>query len=307
MEQNRAILIAGPTASGKSALALAIAKSCGGTIINADSMQVYAELRILTARPMPADEEIAPHRLYGHVSVTQNYSVAAWLKDVEAAIRDVRAWGGTPIIIGGTGLYFMALTQGLSPVPSIPDDIRRYWRQAACERPAEELYQELCRRDPITAARLRESDRQRIVRAIEVYEATGTPLAHWQEKPGTPLLSPEEYVGLVVDLPREDLYARADARFAQMISEGALEEAVLMRSMQLDPDLPATRALGLAPLMACTAGEITLEEASEVTCRDTRHYIRRQLTWLRRNMISWKWMQTKEIEQIKGSGFSFVD
>lgn len=307
MKQNRAILIAGPTASGKSALALAIAKSCGGTIINADSMQVYAELRILTARPMPADEEIAPHRLYGHVSVTKNYSVAAWLEDVDAAIRDVRAMGRTPIIIGGTGLYFMALTRGLSPVPAIPDEIRRHWRQVACERPAQELYQELRRRDPITAAQLRESDRQRIVRAIEVYEATGTPLAHWQEKPGTPLLLPEEYVGLVVDLPRADLYARADARFAQMISEGALEEATLMRAMQLNADLPATRALGLGPLMACVAGEISLEEASEVTCRDTRHYIRRQLTWLRRNMIAWEWTQTKRMEQIKRSGFSFVD
>lgn len=307
MKRRRAIFIAGPTASGKSALATAIAKACGGTVINADSMQVYGELRVLTARPTQADEEAVAHRLYGHVSLRDSYSVARWLADVKAAVGEARERGSIPIIVGGTGLYFMALTRGLSPVPPIPDHIRRYWRQAGLELSAAELHQELCRRDPLTAGRLRESDRQRIVRALEVIEATGTPLAHWQEKPGTPMFAPEDFLGLVVDLPRAELYARAEARFERMIAEGALEEAAAVRAMQLDDSLPATRALGLAPLMAHLDGRMSLEEASGVARRDTRHYIRRQLTWLRRNMIAWKWLKTQEMEEITRSGFSLID
>lgn len=286
---------------------MAIAKSCGGTVINADSMQVYGELRILTARPMPADERLVAHRLYGHVSVAENYSVASWLADVEAAVEEARQRGSVPVIVGGTGLYFMALTRGLSPVPAIPDDIRRHWRDAGQQLTAHELHRELCRRDPLTAGRLRESDRQRIVRALEVIEATGTPLAHWQEKPGTPVFEAGDYTGLVVNLPRADLYTRADTRFGRMIAEGALEEAAAVQAMQLASGLPAMRALGLAPLSAHLEGAMSLDEASEVTRRDTRHYIRRQLTWLRRNMVAWTWLNAQEMEQIGRSGFSFID
>lgn len=307
MKTTRAILIAGPTASGKSALALDIARSCGGTIINADSMQVYRELSVLTARPEPADEQIVPHRLYGHVGVAESYSVARWLTDMQSAIDEVREQDSVPIIVGGTGLYFMALTQGLSPIPSIPDEIRQHWRQAGLDLPAVELHRELRRRDPLTAERLRESDRQRIVRALEVFDATGTPLAQWQDKPGTPVFGPADYQGLVVDLPRADLYNRADMRFGTMIDEGALEEAERMQAMQLSPDLPAMRALGLAPLMACMEGTISLDEALDRARRDTRHYIKRQLTWLRRNMITWQWMGAQDLEHIRTKGFSFID
>lgn len=307
MNTTRSILIAGPTASGKSALALALARTCGGTIINADSMQVYRELRILTARPTVHDEAAVPHRLYGHVGVADGYSAAHWLTDVQAAIADVRKDGRTPIIVGGTGLYFMALTQGLSPIPSIPEEIRRHWRQTGLQTPAAELHLELRRRDPVTAERIRDSDRQRIVRALEVFEATGKPLAEWQDEPGTPVLEAGDYLGLVVDLPRADLYTRADRRFGAMMKQGAQEEAERVRQMQLAPDLPAMRALGLAPLIAHIEGAMTLDEAREQSCRDTRHYIKRQLTWLRRNMIAWKWLGTHDMQQIETDGFGFID
>lgn len=307
MSTTRTILIAGPTASGKSALALALARTSNGTIINADSMQVYRELSILTARPTANDEAAVPHRLYGHVGVADDYSVAHWLTDVRAAIADVREEGRVPIIVGGTGLYFMALTQGLSPIPAIPEEIRRHWRQAGLQTPAAELHSELRRRDPVTAERIRDSDRQRIVRALEVFDATGTPLAHWQDRPGTPVLGPGDYLGLVVDRPRTDLYDRADRRFGEMIKEGVLDEAARIRSMQLKPDLPAMRALGLAALIACLEGRMTLDDASERVRRDTRHYIKRQVTWLRRNMIAWKWLGTHDLEQIKTMRFSFID
>lgn len=304
MNTTRAILIAGPTASGKSALALALARACGGTIINADSMQVYRELRILTARPPAHDEAAVPHRLYGHVGVAERYSVARWLRDVQEEIDDVRRAGRRPVVVGGTGLYFMALTQGLSPIPSIPEEIRRHWRQAGLRVPPAELHLELRRRDPVTAERIRDSDRQRIVRALEVFDATGTPLAQWQDEPGTPVLGAGDYLGLVVDLPRADLYARAGRRFAAMIEEGALEEADRVRQMQLEP---AMRALGLAPLIACLEGAMTRDEALEQACRDTRRYIKRQLTWLRRNMIAWRWIGTHDMERFETKGFSFID
>ena len=307
MERHRAIFIAGPTASGKSALAIAVAQSVGGTVINADSMQVYRELRVLTARPAPEEEAVVPHRLYGHVGVAESYSVAAWLADVEVAIAETRARGSVPVIVGGTGLYFMALTRGLSPIPVIPDEIRRRWRQAGQELAATELHKELARRDPVTAGRLRDSDRQRIVRALEVIEATGEPLAHWQEKPGTPMFHSDEFIGLVVDRPRDELYARADQRFDQMIAGGGLEEAETIRSMQLDPELPAARAVGLPPLIAHLEGQMSLEEAANVAQRDTRHYIKRQMTWLRRNMIAWRRINANEMERISGLGITFVD
>lgn len=283
-----AILIAGPTASGKSALALRLAGELAGVIINADSMQVYAGLRVLTARPDVADEARAPHRLYGHVPAARAYSVAQWLADVAAELAAAKQAGQVSIIVGGTGLYFKALTEGLSPVPEIPPEIRARWRQAGEQTGPAELHRLLAERDAETAAALRPSDTQRIVRALEVLEATGRPLVAWQRIPGTPLLAPQDTRRLVVQMERDRLYERADQRFRDMVETGALEEVGALVALGLDPALPAMRALGVAPLARHLAGEISLEEAIAVGQRDTRHYIRRQSTWLRRYMIAWK-------------------
>lgn len=282
-----AVLIAGATASGKSALALEIARREGGVIINADSMQVYTELRVLTARPDAADEAAAPHRLYGHVPASRAYSVAQWLADIAAELRSAEARGQLPIVVGGTGLYFKALTEGLSPIPEIPSQIREYWRTAAVRTPPVELHRLLAARDAVTAASIRPSDTQRLVRALEVLEATGRPLAEWQRIPGTPLLDADRCRRLVVGSDRATLYRRADDRFVRMVEAGAIDEVRALMALGLDPALPAMRAVGVAPLARHLAGEIGLAAAVEQGQRDTRNYIKRQLTWLRRYMIAW--------------------
>lgn len=282
-----AVLIAGATASGKSALALEIARREGGVIINADSMQVYSELRVLTARPDAADEAAAPHRLYGHVPAAHAYSVAQWLADVGQELRAAETNGLLPVIVGGTGLYFKALTEGLSPIPEIPADVRGRWRAAAQSTPATEMHRLLAERDAQTAAAIRPSDTQRVVRALEVLEATGRPLTEWQRMPGSPLLAADRCRRLVVSIDRDALYARADARFVRMVEGGALDEVRALMALELDPSLPAMRALGVAPLARHLAGEIGLETAIADGQRDTRNYVKRQLTWLRRHMITW--------------------
>jgi tRNA dimethylallyltransferase len=302
-----AILITGPTASGKSAFALALGHSRGGVIINADSMQVYAQLRVLTARPTTADEALVPHRLYGHVSASEPYSVARWLNDVTVALAETRASGRLPIIIGGTGLYFKALLEGLSPLPQIPDEIRARWRQAGEMREPEDLHADLTRRDPLTAAQLRPSDTQRLVRALEVIEATGRPLAEWQQIKGKPVLEPEEVAKIVVARPRDQLYQRATQRFLQMVDEGALDEAHAMQRLHLDPSFPAMRALGLAPLTAFLKHELNRRDAIAIAIRNTRQYIKRQETWLKRYNISWNWFNSQEMQNQIDIGFPIVD
>jgi len=294
-----AVLIAGPTASGKSAVALHVAETCNGVIINADAMQVYEEMRVLTARPSAADEARAPHRLYGHVSAREAYSVARWLEDAAGALAEARRMGRLPVIVGGTGLYFKALLEGLSPIPPIPGSIRDHWREEAARRGAPALHELLRERDPQTAARLHPTDTQRLVRALEVLEATGRPLAEWQALPGAPLISRERTVCLVLAPGREDLYRRCDARFEAMIAGGGLEEAARMRALGLAPTLPAMRTIGLRALMAALAGELPLEQARQQAQMETRRYVKRQLTWIRKNMISWKIVQTKQMERTK--------
>lgn len=303
----RAILIAGPTASGKSAFAIALARAKAGVIINADSMQVYRELRVLTARPSAHEEAAVPHRLYGHVSVLEPYSVARWLDEVDVQIAAAEADGLLPIIIGGTGLYFKALLDGLSPIPPIPDDVRAHWRAAGETWTAPDLHAELMRRDSVTGAQIRPSDRQRTVRALEVIAATGKPLAEWQAISGRPLIEAAHVAKLVVSRPRAELYERCERRFRQMIDEGALEEARQIREMQLDPALPACRALGLSALLAHVAGQMPLEEAIEMAVRDTRHYIKRQETWLRRYMIAWNNVSAQEMETEAATDFPIID
>ena len=285
----KAILIAGPTASGKSGAGLELAARFGGTIINADSMQVYRELRLLTARPSEADEARVPHRLYGTVPAAEAYSVGRWLGDAGSAIAEAQWKGRLPILVGGTGLYFKALTEGLAPVPDIPIEIRSYWRERSDELGRDALHDELAARDPNMAARLGPADPQRIVRALEVIDATGMSLAEWQGGDAAPLLAPGDALRLVIAPEREPLYAAIDARFDRMIEQGALDEVRALLALKLDPGLPAMRAHGVCELAAYLSGAVTREEAVAKAKTESRRYAKRQMTWLRRFMADWDW------------------
>jgi tRNA dimethylallyltransferase len=307
MQSARAILIAGPTASGKSGLAMALAERLGGTVINADSMQVYRDLRILTARPRPEDEARAPHALYGFVSGAEAYSAGRYAVDVARAIADTRAAQRVPIVVGGTGLYFKVLLEGLSPVPPADPQVRAYWRAQTKVRPASELHALLSKRDPETAARLMPTDPQRIVRALEVLESTGRSLADWQRAPGRPVLLERETVRLLAMPERTALDAGIDARFDAMMAAGALDEARRLASLGLSTELPIMRALGVAPLAEHIAGKLTLEAAAAIAKSDTRKYAKRQRTWLKRNMISWNAIDTQQTERKIEISLSFID
>lgn len=307
MSKQRAILIAGPTASGKSAVAMELAQTLNGVVINADSMQVYAGLRVLTARPSADNEALVPHALYGFVNADEAYSTGRWINDVRGAIEAAESAGQLPIITGGTGLYFKALLEGLSPIPNIPDDVRARWRTEGQMRDAAELHAILKERDPEMAGRLRPSDPQRIARALEVLEATGRSLAEWQKEPGEQLLSVDDVLRLRISPPREQLYAKIDARFDKMLDEGALEEVEALASHKLNPSLPVMRALGVRPFLALLAGDLGREDAVAQAKMETRRYAKRQETWARSNMIAWKWIKKKEMESLMSVIFSFID
>lgn len=294
----RAILIAGPTASGKSALALGLAERFGGVVINTDSMQVYRELRVLTARPTPEEEARVPHALYGFVSVREAYSAGRYVADATRAIAAAEQQGLLPIFVGGTGLYFKAMLEGLSPIPPIPNDIRAHWRAEAERIGSAALHRVLAERDPEMGARLRPSDPQRIVRALEVLEATGRSLAEWQEIPGQGILTEQETVRVVLLPNRAELYRRCETRFDEMLRQGALDEVASLKALDLAPDLPAMTAHGVPHLMAALRGEINLATAATLAKRDTRHYAKRQFTWIRRNMQSWRHVSTQEMQSI---------
>jgi tRNA dimethylallyltransferase len=285
----KAVLIAGPTASGKSAAALELASRLGGTIINADSMQVYRELAVLTARPAQAEQREVPHRLYGTVSVAEAYSVGRWLTDAGNAIDEAEQQGSLPILVGGTGLYFKALTEGLAPIPDIPAEIRDHWRERAEALGRDKLYRELVECDPAMAARLRNGDTQRLVRALEVIDATGVSLAEWQGSNAAPKLDPSSVLRLVIAPEREPLYAAIDARFDRMIAEGALDEVERLISLRLDPGLPAMRAHGVRELASYLVGASSRDEAIAKAKTESRRYAKRQMTWLRRFMADWEW------------------
>ena len=287
MRRLKAILIAGPTASGKSALALALAEKLGGVIVNADSMQVYRDLRIITARPTPDEEARAPHKLYGHVDAAENYSVGRWCVDVQAALAEAKRAGHMPIVVGGTGLYFKALTQGLAAVPSIPAEIRAAVRARFEAEGASALHAELARRDPAMGARLKPADRMRIARALEVLEATGRSLAEWQCDGMPAILSPEHAAKIFLVPDSAELHRRIDARFDHMLAAGALNEVRALDARNLDPLLPAMKAHGVPWLRRHLRGEITLEEAAAGAKQDTKRYTKRQLTWFRHQMPGW--------------------
>jgi tRNA dimethylallyltransferase len=283
----KAILIAGPTASGKSGLALALAEAVGGTIVNADSMQVYRDLRVITARPTPDEEARVPHRLYGEVDATENYSVGRWLADVRPVLDEERSAGRVPIFTGGTGLYFKALTRGLSAVPPIPLEIRETVRaRLEAEGPAA-LHAELLRRDP--GSPIKPGDRTRIARALEVLEATGRPLSDWHREGLPPLIEASGAVKVFLAPERDELRRRIDARFDAMLEAGALDEVRALAARKLDPLLPAMKAHGVPWLIRCLNGELSLAKAAEGGKNDTRRYTKRQFTWARHQLPDWTW------------------
>lgn len=287
MNKFDAVLIAGPTASGKSAAALALAEHSDGVVINADSMQVYRDLRVLTARPSPADEAAAPHRLYGHVAAADGYTVARWLTDVRAVLTEAAQAGRTAVIVGGTGLYFTALTEGLSDVPPIPEAVRARWRVRQTQEPAAALHAELARIDPAMAARLRPTDAQRVVRALEVREATGRSLAAFQAEKAAPLV-PRPADRIVIAPARDRLHARIADRFRRMVDDGGLAEARAFAALGLDPALPAMKAIGVPEMIAAATGARPLEAAIEAAVAATRGYAKRQETWFRNRFSDWR-------------------
>jgi tRNA dimethylallyltransferase len=305
--EKRVILIAGPTASGKSGLALALAEKRNGVIINADSMQVYRELRVLSARPSQEDEARAPHELYGFVSGSEAYSAGRYAVDAKAAIAEARLAGKTPIIVGGTGLYFKVLLEGLSPVPEVDPDARAYWREQATQRPSAELHALLALRDPEAAKRVMPTDPQRIVRALEVFDSTGRPLSEWQRLPGDPVLAEADTVRLAVFPDRDTVVQAIDNRFDAMLEDGALDEVRTLLSLGLSWELPIMRALGVAPLAALVEGRASRESAAAEAKAETRQYAKRQLTWLRRNMISWMHINTQQMKRFMANDLSFID
>jgi len=289
-----AVLIAGPTASGKSAQALALADAIGGVVINADSMQVYREAPILTAQPSDADKARVPHLLYGHVGVEEVYSVGAWRADAAGALAKAREMQRTPVFVGGTGLYFTALTKGLAAVPPIPPDIRERVRGRLLAEGVAPLYEELLQRDSTTAYRLMPNDRSRISRALEVVLATGRSLTDWHREGLPPLIDATRAAKVFITCEREELKRRIAARFTAMLTAGALKEVRALAARNLDPTLPAMKAHGVPWLIRYFKGEITLKEAEVGAVMDTRRYAKRQVTWFRNQLPDWPWVPTEE-------------
>ncbi|MDA1098603.1 MAG: tRNA (adenosine(37)-N6)-dimethylallyltransferase MiaA [Proteobacteria bacterium] len=303
---DNAILIAGPTASGKSRLAMELAQALDGIIINADSMQVYRELRVLTARPGAQEAAAVPHRLYGITSVAAPFSVGRWLELAETEIANAREAGQPAIIVGGTGLYFLALTQGLAEIPDIPEATRQAARAQLRTLGAAGLHAALKARDPVMAARLKPSDSQRLVRAYEVIEGTGVSLATWQQRPGSTATLAPPWHGLVLTWPREQLYRRCDERLAAMLEQGALEEVAALAAMDLDPGLPAMKALGVPELIRCCRGEIGRAEALAAAQQATRRYAKRQITWFKNKMRAWMTINSQDSERISRENIPFI-
>ncbi|TPI27335.1 tRNA (adenosine(37)-N6)-dimethylallyltransferase MiaA [Mesorhizobium sp. B3-2-1] len=286
-----AILIAGPTASGKSALALELAERTGGVIVNTDSMQGYSVLDVLTARPEATELARAPHFLYGHVHPSSAYSTGAWLRDVLKLIDDGtfferpdEAFSRRPIFVGGTGLYFRALAEGISEMPDIPQRIRDRWRYELKEHGAVKLHGILLHEDSKAAMLLKPTDSQRIVRALEVLDASGRSILEWQAERGRPLIDRQSAHFLVIEPDRAALVDRIERRFDRMLHKGALEEVKQLAALHLDPDLPAMKAIGVRELQAAMAGQSSFPEAIERAKIATRQYAKRQATWFRHQL-----------------------
>lgn len=284
-----AILITGPTASGKSALAVELAKRHDGAVVNADSMQVYDTLRVLTARPSEEEMQGVPHHLYGHVPAGAAYSTGAWLRDVSALLPMLKAEGRLPVFVGGTGLYFKALTGGLSDMPEIPETLRETLRRRLLEEGPDGLHAELTEADPATAASLNRQDGQRIVRALEVVKATGRSIADFQGRSGPVVIHASEARKIVVLPDRAVLHQRINGRFEKMLQQGAEDEVRSLLALDLPPEAPVMKAIGVSQIAAMLRGEMTRDEVLEKGAAATRQYAKRQMTWFRNQMDdSWE-------------------
>jgi tRNA dimethylallyltransferase len=293
----KGIAIAGQTASGKSALAMKLARQLNGLIINADSAQVYADLRILTARPSPEDEKSVPHALYGAIDGGVSFSAADWAK---AAAQIVQKNEGKffPILVGGSGLYFRALFEGLAELPPIPGGIRQKWRLRAQVTPAPDLHDELSSLDPQTASRIAPTDKQRTLRALEVIEATGRSLSEIQAQTARPLLDPAKWLRIILIAGRKELEARIAQRLSKMREQGAVEEIKALLARKLDPMLPVMKAIGVPEFSAYLNNETSAEEAAEKIVLATRQYAKRQETWFRNQMPGWQQLTAEEAENL---------
>jgi tRNA dimethylallyltransferase len=286
-------LIAGPTASGKSALALRLARETGGEIVNADALQLYRDLRILSARPSTEEEAAAPHHLFGIADAGDGWSVGRWLEAASAALVEIAARDRTAIVVGGTGLYFRALTEGLADIPPVPRAAHDAAEQAYDVEGEAAVRSALHALDPLAETRISPGDRQRLTRALAVGSATGRPLSAWQAET-KPAIAADAWCGVVLAPPRDALYARVDARLTVMARTGAVDEAAALIRRDLDPRLPAMKAVGLRELAASAAGEATLEEAIAAAQQATRRYAKRQLTWFRNQTPEWPRIEAVE-------------
>ena len=286
MDRAPIILIAGPTASGKSALALRLAEASGGEIVNADALQLYADLSVLSARPSAAEMDRAPHHLFGVADAADGWSVGRWLREVLPVLEAIAARGRPAIVVGGTGLYFRALTVGLAEIPPVPEAAREAAGAAFDSEGESAARARLQGVDPAAEARIAPGDRQRLVRALAVFEATGRALSAWQAETH-PALATDAWRGVVLEPPRAGLYRRCDARLSAMVEAGAVAEATALMARGLDPTLPAMKAVGLRELAALASGELAPAAAIALAQQETRRYAKRQMTWLRNQTPEW--------------------
>jgi tRNA dimethylallyltransferase len=300
------LIVAGPTASGKSALALAVAEAFGGVVINADSMQVYRDLAILTARPGPEEEARAPHRLYGILPASDRCSAGRWRSLALAEIDAAHKADLLPIVCGGTGLYIRALTHGLSPMPDVPEEVRDALKGRLEKEGPASLHAELAQRDPAMATRLQPSDSQRVVRALEILEATGRSLLDWQTGPAESPPGDFLFRTILLMPPREALYANCDRRLEAMLEAGALDEVRRLADLHLDASLPAMKALGVGEFAAHLAGERDRAEALSAAQQATRRYAKRQMTWFRNQIVADLTVTEQYSESLLPEIFAFI-
>lgn len=301
-----ALIVAGPTASGKSAMALDLAEEFNGWVINCDSMQVYKGLSIVSARPTAEEEKRVPHRLYGFLDPDIACSAGLWVDQAKIEMERCWAAGALPIITGGTGLYIKALCEGLSDLPEIPSAIRDSVREAAKKLGAPALHARLMAIDPVLAARYSENDGQRIARALEVFETTGKPLSVWQEENQPRPAVAANYLTLAIVPPRDILYARCNQRFDWMVENGALAEIEAFAALGLDPTLPSMKALGVPELLSVIRGECDLESAGLAAKQATRRFAKRQCTWFRNQFQSATVFPEQYSESLRVKIFTFV-
>ncbi|PHS78673.1 MAG: tRNA (adenosine(37)-N6)-dimethylallyltransferase MiaA [Rhodospirillaceae bacterium] len=302
----KAIIIAGPTACGKSALAMDVAEHFGGTVINADSQQVYKELCVLSARPSVEDEKRVPHRLFGTMEGHQICSAGHWVDMAVVEVQNALKQGRLPILVGGTGMYLQSLTEGLSPIPAIPAHVRTQSTARHKELGAEAFHEELGCLDSLTAERLPIGDTQRLLRAWEVTIFTGRTFSSWQDEPRIKPLPDVQFSTIAITPPREELYAAIDARFERMVQGGGLDEVKALKKLDLSSDLPLMKALGVPQLLAYLADEISLEEAIQKSQKLSRNYAKRQLTWVRNQIEGSYRLDAQYSKRFSDKIFSFI-